>query len=1315
MTVSLRGAHPSQHRSSLAAVRSCFLLLLFAIFGVSAIAQGLSPGNPVSLGSVDLNHTATKQLTFSTTPGGADIQSVTVTTEGVTGKDFKLLSDTGCVGNLPYPDQCTIIISFTPSQIGIRLGALTITNTSGTVVNLINLSGIGVGPQFVFQPATVTTLATASGLTPATFTAGASVQDPNGNIFFTDVANNRILEESSTGLFTVAYSGSPLALTETSGLAIDGEGNLYVSSGANVYVLAPGATTLTILATPGVTLTHPTGLALDTAGDLYIADSSTGKIYQDVLGGNFAQALTLTGPGATLTNPAGLAVDANNTLYIADAGANRIVEVPITTLVTTVLPLTSLTLNDPLGVAVDAAGTVYIADTGNHRIVESTVQNDQFVLTAVPPLTLDSPAGVLVEGNGDLVVSDTTLGLVTVVRSTVTVNFPTPTVVGTLDTTDDPESLTVQETGNISSSLNAGTDPALSGTNPGAFLVATTGSCPALTGGSPTGADAFSIGEVCTYDLNFQPTVVGPNTANLVLSATAAGGLTASASASLYGIGLNQLNHFTLVAISSPATNPTTVNLGQSVELVLTAIKADGTVATDYTGTITFTTSDTNGVYQGGTGAGTNTTTYTMTAANNGVLTIPVASGLQLNQYGVWTATAVADPATVPPGANGTAVSNDIYVIEPSTLVLTSSVNPSAVNQSTTFTLTITTTGSITPAGTVTFFNNGVAIGSPVTVTGSGNKGTASIPDSFAAPGSYPITATYTPSTNTAGGTASLTQLVGNTTSVTITSSINPSLVGQSTNLTATITSLGTFGAPTGTIQFYDGGTAIGTPITVAAAAATLPYAFTTAGTHVLTAVYTSTNPDLTNATSGPYDQQVLNLASLSLTSSVNPSLPGQNTTLTATLTTITPTPTGTVKFYDGTTLIGTASLANKSASVTVSFTTTGNHILTAVYSGDTITESVTSPPLTQVVLYTTTITLTSSVNPVDVNANTTLTATVHASTGTPTGTVTFKSNGVTIGTGTLSGGVATLTTSFSLPGIYTLTAVYGGDAANQPGTSNVVLETVLNVVTINLSSSANPVFLDNPTTLTATLTTLAAGTTPTGTVSFLDGTTPIGTAPVVAGVASISASFVYAGNHSITAVYSGDAADAAGTSAAFTQVVADFSLTVATGASSSGTTIAGGTASYSLTVTPIITSTLPGPITLTFSGLPSTVTGVLTPSSIAAGSGATPVNFTVTAASLLQTSRLKRPPAAHHSPLGYAPAALALVALPLTWFRRRKRFASLLAAIIVLFGLTAGLSGCISAADTGYYGQTPQTYNLTVTATSGNLIRSTNLTLTVQ
>jgi large repetitive protein len=1327
MTVSLREAHSSKHRFSLAAVRSTLLLMLLALFAGSALAQSLTPGGPVNFGSVELQQTATSiNLIFTAPPvTGTTITAITAVTEGLTGKDFKVVPGSDCIGKLNPHQTCTISLTFTPEQIGLRLGALTVTDSTNTVVNLVYLYGVGVGPQFVFQPATASAVDTAT--TVGSFTPGSAVQDPNNNIIFLDVANNRILEESpatppATPVFSQIYPVLPsttttLTLSNTSGLAIDGTGTLYVSSGTSVVSLAPGATTFTPVSITGVTLKSPAGLAVDPFGDLYIADTANNAVYLVPEGGGAASALPLTGLTAppTLSGPTGLAVgEVNNqiTLYIADTGNNRIVEISLTgSPAATVLALNTLTLNHPTGVGVDAAGTVYIADTGNQRIVEATIPGDQFVLATnnVPAFTLGNPVGVLTDvSTGDVVVSDTTLGLVTFVRTAASVNFPTPTEVGTLDTTDDPETLTIQGTGNIVSSLS----PSFTGTNPTAFLVSTTPTTP--TPCPPPGT--FGIGEVCTYDLNFQPTVVGPNLANLVLTAAAAGVAPFSNSASLTGIGFTTLTHFSLVAISVPPTTPTTINLNDSVELVLTALNSNNTVAKDYSGDITFTTSDANGKYQGGTAPGTNTSIYTMTLADNGVLTIPVASGLQLNQYGVWTATAtVTNPATLPPTViSDTATSNDIFVIEPATLKLTSSINPTAVNQSTTFTLTITATGPspITPTGTVTFFSNGVQIGTPVNVTGTGAVGTASIPDSFATPGSYNITATYTPTSFTQGGSATLTQVVGNASSVTLTSSINPSLVGQSTNLTATITSSPTFGAATGTVQFFDGGAPIGAPVNVSGSAATLPFAFTTAGNHTLTAVYTSTNPNLTGATSGPYIQHVLNVATLLLTSSVNPSTPGQSTTLTATLTTLTTTPGGTIKFYDGTTLIGTVTLPTNS--ISVSFTTPGNHILTAVYSGDATTETITSPPLTQVVLYATTATLTSSVNPVDVNANTTLTATVKSSSGTPTGTVTFKSNGVTIGTGTLSGGVATLVTSFKLPGTYTLVAVYGGDANNQPATTNTVLETVLNVVNISLTSSVNPVFLDNPTVLTATVTTAAAGTAPTGTVNFFDGTTPIGSGTIVNGMVSITASFVYAGPHSITAVFAGDAQDVPATSPPLTQTVADFSLTVATGGSSSASTIAGGTATYNLVVTPLITSTFPGPITLTFSGLPTTVTGTLTPTTIATGSGTTPVALAVTADTLLQLGHLQRPPV-RRSPMRYAPITLALLALPLAWFRRRQRFASLFASILLLLAITAGVSGCAAPANTGYYGETPNTYNLTVTATSGNLSRSVYLTLTVQ
>ncbi len=1314
MTVSLPAAQPSQLRILLAAARSSLLLLLLCVFGTPAFGQGLTPSTAINFGNVNLGLTGTFSQQFTGPSGGVTIQSVTAVTEGTPAEDFSVVS-TDCTGTITYPNTCKVNLAFKPTQIGLRLGALLITNSAGVVVNTIYLSGVGVGPQLVFSPATAVATNSASTLSPATFTAGAAVQDGLGDIYFTDVTNNRILERSATGVYSELLS---LPVSATSGITMDGVGNLYVSSGTSVYTILPTATpvTATALTISNVTLAAPAGLAVDLIGDLYIADSTNSKIYQLPLGTTSANTLTLT--GVTLSGPTGLAVDANSNLYIADSGNNRIIENPLGSNTATIVALSSLTLSNPTGVAVDAAGTLYIADTGHSRVVESTVTGAQFALAGLG-LTLTTPAGVLIQGNGDLAICDTTLGLILVHRSgpsvtTPTITFPTPTVVGTLDSTDDPTTfLTVQETGNIVSTLTAGPDPSLTGTDPTAFLLGASVSpaataCPSLgTGASPNPSDNFSIGQVCTYNVNFEPAVVGPNTANLILAASAAGGtLSFSGTATLFGTGLSTVKSFSLVA------TPATIYLGNSVELILTALQADGTtVATDYVGNITFTTTDSTGIYQGGTGAGTHTSVYTLTAADKGVLVIPATSGLQLNQYGVWTATATADPTSLPPGATGTATSNPINVIEPSTLTLTSTVNPSLVNESTTFTLTVGTTGTVTPGGTVTFYNGTTVIGSASLVTRTATTATASIADSFAASGTYPIQAVYVSTSNTQGGTATLTQVVGNATALALTSSINPSLVGQSTNLTATITSNPVFGAITGSVQFFDGATSLGT-VNVTGPTATLPVSFTTAGTHTLKAVFTSTNVNITNATSAPYAQQVLNVATLGLTSSVNPSLPGQSTTLTATLTAL-GTPTGTVKFYDGATLIGTATLSANSASVSVSFTATGNHILTAVYSGDTLTQSITSAPLTQVVLYTTTVSLATSVNPVNVNANTTLTATVK-STGTAaaTGTVIFKSNGVAIGTGTVTGGVATLGVSFPAPGVYTLTAVYSGDANNQTATSAPIQQTVLGLVTVTLTSSVNPILLDNPTILTATL--VSTGTSPTGTVSFFDGNTPIGTGAIVNGMVSISASFVYAGTHTLSAAYSGDAANAPATSPGYAQTVADFTLTVASGSSSIGTTIAGGTATYSMVLTPIITTTLPGPVTLTVTGLPANDAGTLTPTSIAAGSGTTPVALSVAAGPIVATLH-QQPRPAHRSSLGSAPVALALMLLPLAWFRRRKRFGSLLASLCLLFALTAGLTGCISAANTGYYGQTPQTYNLTVTATSGNLTRSTYLTLTVQ
>jgi len=78
--------------------------------------------------------------------------------------------------------------------------------------------------------------------------------------------------------------------------------------------------------------------------------------------------------------------------------------------------------------------------------------------------------------------------------------------------------------------------------------------------------------------------------------------------------------------------------------------------------------------------------------------------------------------------------------------------------------------------------------------------------------------------------------------------------------------------------------------------------------------------------------EESTNSTTTTLTSSLNPSLPGQSVTLTAT---VSPSfVTGTITFKDGATTLGTVTLGQGSGSITKSDFTIGRHSLTAVYGG---------------------------------------------------------------------------------------------------------------------------------------------------------------------------------------------------------------------------------------------------------------------------------------------------------------------------------------------------------------------------------------------
>jgi hypothetical protein len=319
------------------------------------------------------------------------------------------------------------------------------------------------------------------------------------------------------------------------------------------------------------------------------------------------------------------------------------------------------------------------------------------------------------------------------------------------------------------------------------------------------------------------------------------------------------------------------------------------------------------------------------------------------------------------------------------------------------------------------------------------------------------------------GVTISVPATVANTTTA-VTSSLNPSIFGQSVTFTATMTRTPNSGTAGGTVTFVaDAGTGseltLCSAVLVAAGSATCNTALLTPGTHTITANYSGDTNDASSSASllgGQTVNQAATTTSVTSSSVANTSSSGESVTFTASIAPVSPgagTPSGTVTFYDGDpssggTQIGTAqTLAGGQASVLTSNLSVGDHTIYAVYGGDTDftgSQGTVGQTVTQAST-TTTVTSSSPSNTSSFGDSVTFTASiapVAPGSGTPSGTVTFydgdpTSGGTQIGTAqTLVAGQASVVTSDLSLGAHTIYAVYGGDT-NFTGSQGTVGQTV--------------------------------------------------------------------------------------------------------------------------------------------------------------------------------------------------------------------------------------------------------------------------------
>ncbi|HET6929294.1 MAG TPA: Ig-like domain repeat protein [Candidatus Acidoferrum sp.] len=492
-------------------------------------------------------------------------------------------------------------------------------------------------------------------------------------------------------------------------------------------------------------------------------------------------------------------------------------------------------------------------------------------------------------------------------------------------------------------------------------------------------------------------------------------------------------------------------------------------------------------------------------------------------------------------------------------------------------------------------------------------------------------------------------------------------------------------------------------------------------GTHDVLASYPGDNAHAASQSATiPLSGPNLTATTTVLSASPNPATSGQQVTLTATVSpTPTGSPTGTVSFYNGSTLLGTATVnASGVATMTTSSLPVGTNSLSATYSGNTNFATSTSSTLTENVtgaaLTATTTILVASPNPATSGQQVTLTATVSPTpTGSPTGTVNFYNGSTLLGTATVNAsGVATMTTS-SLPvGTNSLSATYSGNTNFATSTSSTLTENVtgaaLTATTTILVASPNPATSGQQVTLTATVSPTPTGS-PTGTVSFYNGSTLLGTATVNAsGVATLTGLNFSPGTAGITAVYSGNASFATSTSPSVNLTVSNAAAYTVTAPQTPYNVTAGKSVDVNVMVSPV-GGAYNNLVVMSASGLPPGASATFTPPSVTPGSAGTATVMTIHTAVLTAEIPPQRNPDSPFPFVALASCGLALVSY-------RKRLGATLASIL-LVGCLAGGALVLSGCNGGFAGKPAtgtHTFVVTITGTSGSLHPSTTITVTL-
>ena len=995
---------------------------------------------------------------------------------------------------------------------------------------------------------------------------------PSGNVAFT--ANGVTI----TGCGAVAVNATGKATCSTSSLAAPSDAIKATYSGdANFTVAAAATMTQTVnalAATLGLTSPGASNVNASVTFTAQLAGAAFTPVFPSGNVAFTANGVTITGCGAVAVDATGKATcstsslaapsDAIKATYSGDANFTVAAAATMTQTVNALAATLGLTSPGASNVNASVTFTAQLAGAAFTPVFPSG--NVAFTANGV---TITGCGAVAVDATGKATCSTSSL----VAPS----DAIKATYSGDANFTVAAAATMTQNENKVTSTVTVSTTTPSVAAGASVTFTAQVGPAGSIAPVAPTGTVTFLINGSASADCPAVTLTAGSagaaacTTSSLLVPADT---ITASYTGDTNFTGPVTSPTFTESVGKTPATTtltsslPVSSSVNQAVTFTATVKPPSGTVLP--TGTVTFTQGATT--LCGATGitsaTGIATCSYAFSSVTAGTTITATYGGDQNFSAGT--------PATV----------SQVVTAASTTTTVVSSPNPSATNQQVAFTATVTpafTAGTAKPTGTVTFKDTTSA--TTLCLNLAIAAGTVPVCNhTFTSSGSFDVVATYTSGDTNFTGSASATdvQVVGaGATSVSLTSSPGPSFVDQLVTFNATInfTSSGAT-VPTGTVVYYDGATALctfpgsGTSAFTGGIVPACAVPLSAAGTHSITAAFTTSNTNFSSVTSSILSQVVNQTATTTtVVSTPNPSNVNQSVAFTATVTPAftagTAIPTGKVTFTNttsSTTLC--ANLAIVAGVVPVcnsTFAASGSYNVVAAYTSadSNFANSTSAADVHAVGAGTTSVALTSAPSPSTVNQQVTVTATINfisSGSAVPTGSVVYKDGGTVLctfpatGSSSFTGGaVPACTVPLYTAGTHPIIAAFTTANTNfSSSTSPLMNQVVTPTATATTVSGPTSSAVNQPATFTATIapgvTPFAGSTNPTGTVSFsyvLGGvnvplcTTSIpvstaGTGASAVTTAACSASLPSQGAYTISAIYTGDSNFFTSTSAAF-------------------------------------------------------------------------------------------------------------------------------------------------------------------------------------